>query len=144
MRMVTGVVVGAVVAGVVAYAIWGRDRRDNPRSTVIVLDGAAATECRAKPTDVRIGNKRNQKIYFTVRHEDSACDTENNWELELRFGNASDGTVWNSGPIRVKKNGTTPWTVPNTANFGIFPYEIWMVDTATYRTGDPELEIEQF
>jgi hypothetical protein len=163
-KNVTKVIGGAIVGAVIGYGIGGGRVADlegmvrrlkywlaglghgarNSDRTVIKVKGVAGEDCKAKVERFRIGNKRNHKVYWRVEGGDAPCVNGNGRpEIELRFDNAPDGTVWNSGTIRVKLQGTTPWTIPDNANFGIFPYHVWMVGTRSYEMADPELEIER-
>ena len=171
-NFVIGVVVGALVGALIGYLVWGRQVSDlqervaqleaklatpapvtpasagptaagNPHIAVIVLQGALGEDCKAKVNPFLIGNKKNNRVYWDVDFDASQCQNGNgNWRIELRFDTAADGTVWNSGPITVKRQGISPWTIPNSANLGKFPYHVWMIGTRSYEMADPELEIE--
>lgn len=172
MKLVIGLIIGAIVGALIGYLVWGRQVNDlqarvtqleaklatpapappavgttgtgNPHIAVIVLQGAAGEDCKAKVNPFKIGNKRNNKVYWDVDFDDSQCQNGNgNWRIELRFLAGNGGGSWNNGPISVKRQGISPWLIPGTANLDTFPYEVWMIGTRQYKMADPELEIEQ-
>lgn len=173
MKLVIGLIIGAIIGALIGYLVWGRQVADlqarvaqleaklssapapaargaagaaagNPHSAVIVLQGAQGEECKAKVDPYRIGNKRNNKVYWDVYFDESQCQNGNgNWRVELRFGAGSGGNGWSYGPINVKRQGITPFTIPADAPYDTFPYEVWMIGTRSYQMADPELQIEQ-
>ena len=166
-NFVLGAIVGALVGAAIGYVMWGQQvnalqtRVDqleaklnaippvtttgtgNPHIAVIVLQGGQGEDCKAKVNPFLIGNKRNNKVYWDVDFEDSQCQNGNgNWHIELRFDADPTGPAWNNGTVNVKRQGISPWKIPNTANYGKFPYHVWMVGTREYEMADPELQIE--
>jgi hypothetical protein len=172
-NFVIGAIVGALVGVLVGYLVWGRQVADlqsriaalesklasvpaqpavvplatgNPHVAVIVLKGGFNEQCGATVNPEKIGNTRNQKVYWVVDYDDSQCQG-GNWDIVLRFDNASDGTPWNGGDISVRRNGVTPFKIANNAPYKSFPYRVYYrrtgVGATEYPMTDPELEIEQ-
>jgi hypothetical protein len=145
MTLTAGLIIGAVVGALIGYLVWrsgGTTLARNPHSTVIVFKRTASGDCKADVDQYRIGNKKNNKVYWSVDLNESTCAPGNDWYLELRFEDAADGTTWNNGTIRVNANGVTPWRIPSDAHEGIFKYHVWMIGARTYEVFDPELQIE--
>ena len=144
MKLMTGLIVGAIVGTLIGYLVWrsgGTTPARNPHSSVIVFKPTTSGDCKADVDPIRIGNTKNNKVYWSVDLNGSTCAPGNDWYLELRFEDAGS-TTWNNGTIRVNANGVTPWRIPSDAHEGIFKYHVWMIGARTYEVFDPELQIE--
>lgn len=164
--LMIGVVVGALAGASIGYLVWARQLsevearvaqlesklvgmpteplRGNPNAAVITVKGAAGGPCEAKVHPFLIGDKRNNKVHWSVDSDDARC-AGGNWRIELRFDNAADGTVWNGGVITINRGGGPPFKIPSNANIGKFPYHVWYVGQqggTAYEMADPELQIE--
>jgi hypothetical protein len=151
-NFVIGAIVGAAGAALICYFAWGRAGSGgrllaNPNAATITVTGGFGTNCTAKIDPFRIGNKKNEKVFWEVVAEAPQCASSGgNWHLELKFDNDVNGTPWNGGTITVARNGVTPYKIQNNANVGKFPYHVIFVPGSggsNYEMLDPELEIEQ-
>jgi len=139
---VIGSVAGALVGALAVYFFLNPDARGNPRSAVVTVSGDSGTQCKAKVDPFRIGNKRNLKVHWIVDADAAPC-ASGDWRIELRFDNAADGTVWNGGTVTLARNGSTPYKISETANYGKFPYHVWYISGGTsYEMADPEIQVE--
>ena len=164
MKLLGGVVIGAIVGAVVVYLLYGRAGRDanleaqftpeelraaaaamkaaNPRYATITLSRGESARCAATIDNALVGGYPGEPVKWIIaEHEENPCRPDGPWSVWLVFAGSSLPF-----PQREVRIGRSQRAVPVTGNaaFGDYTYKVWMRDhnNATYELIDPVLQVE--
>jgi hypothetical protein len=164
MKLLAGIVIGAIVGALVVYALFGRPGREatttlqftpeelraaadamkaaGPRYATITLRRGESARCLAEIDNPRVGAFPNEPVKWIITdHEENPCRPDGPWAVWLVFEGSS--LPFQQREVRI---GRSQRAIPVNGNAAVadYTYKVWMRDhnKATYELIDPVLQVE--
>ena len=165
MKILGGIVIGAIVGAVVVYLLFGRAAGRNagtelqftpeelraaaaamkaagPRYATITLRRGESARCVAEIDNPRVGGYPGEPVKWIIADdEENPCRPDGPWSVWLVFAGSS--LPFSQREVRI---GRSQRAVPvnGNATYGDYTYKVWMRDhnNAAYELIDPVLQVE--